>query len=196
MRYVLILLLLAVLSSPSYAATVYRWVDESGKVQYSDKPPAGQSKTLKELDKSGRIRKGNEPQLSPDEKVALEEKKKVEQERRRADKALLQSFSKPEEIDLLRDRQLEAVQAGIQTNRLRREAATKRADQQQQQVLRLQKSKRAIPADLQAELDVSRKEIEDIDKILMTQQNEIALIHDRAEAQKKRFIELKSVQPN
>ncbi|QZA77644.1 DUF4124 domain-containing protein [Deefgea tanakiae] len=195
MRYVLVLIF-AVLCLPSYAAPVYRWVDETGKVQYSDKPPAGQSKALMELDKSGRIRKGNEPQLSPVEKAELEEKKKAEQERRRTDKALLQSFSKPEEIDLLRDRQVEAVQAGIQTNRLRREAVIKRADQQQQQVQRLQKSKRAVPADLQAGIDVSQKEIEDIDKLLMAQQNEIVMIHDRAATQKKRFIELKNVQPN
>jgi len=195
MRYLLVLML-TILCSPNYAATVYRWVDESGKVQYSDKPPAGTSKSVMELDKSGRIRKGNEAQLSPEEKAALEEKKKAELEQRRSDKALLQSFSKPEEIDLLRDRQIEAVQAGLQTNRLRREAATKRMEQQQQQVQRLQKSKRAIPADLQAEIDVSRKEVEDIDKLIMAQQNDIVMIHDRAAVQKKRFIELKSVQPN
>ena len=61
---------------------------------------------------------------------------------------------------------------------------------------RLQKSKRAVPADLQAGIDVSQKEIEDIDKLLMAQQNEIVMIHDRAATQKKRFIELKNVQPN
>lgn len=191
-----LILMMAVLCSSSYAATVYRWVDETGKVQYSDKPPAGQSKSVMELDKSGRIRKGNEPQLSPAEKAAMDEKNKAEQERRRNDKALLQSFSKPEEIDLLRDRQVEAVQAGIQTNRLRRATVEKRAEQQQQQLQRLQKSKRAIPADLQAEMDVSQKEIEDIDKLIMAQQNDIVTIHERAAMQKKRFIELKSIQPH
>ncbi len=191
-----LVILMAILCAPSYAAKVYRWVDETGKVQYSDKPPAGQSKALMELDKSGRIRKGNEVQLSPIEKAALEEKKKSEQEQRRADKALLQSFSKTEEIDLLRDRQIEAVQAGIQTNRLRRATVEKRAEQQQQQLQRLQKSKRAIPADLQAQSDVSQKEIADIDKLIVVQQNEITLIHERAATQKKRFTELKSIQPN
>ncbi|MGL4995311.1 MAG: DUF4124 domain-containing protein [Deefgea sp.] len=195
MRCVLVLMM-AILCSPSQAATVYRWVDETGKVQYSDKPPAGQSKSLMELDKSGRIRKGNEQQLSPVEKAALEEKAKTDQERRRSDKALLQSFSKPEEIDLLRDRQIEAVQAGIQTNQLRRATIAKRAEQQQQQIQRLQKSKRAIPADLQAEIDVSHKEIDDIDKTIVGLQADIDMIKDRAVMQKKRFIELKNVQPN
>ena len=195
MRYALVLML-AVMCSLSYAATVYRWVDETGKVQYSDKPPVGMSKSLMELDKLGRVRKGDEPLLSPTEKDALAEKKKAEQERRRSDKALLQSFSKPEEIDLLRDRQIEAVEAGIQTNRLRRESVVKRAEQKQQQVQRLQKSKRAIPADLQAEIDVSARELEDIDKIIVAKQNEITMIHERAAMKKKRFIELKSIKPN
>lgn len=195
MRFVYVLML-SLLCPLTQAASVYRWVDETGKVQYSDKPPAGQSKALLELDKSGRVRKGNEPILSPAEKAAIEEKNKLEQERRRSDKALLQSFSKTQEIDILRDRQIEAVQAGIQTNTLRRATVIKRAEQQQQQLQRLQKSKRPIPADLQAEMDISRKEIDDIDKAIAGQQSEIEIIKERTEMQKKRFLELKSVQPN
>ena len=195
MRFAYVLML-GLLCPLTYAASVYRWVDETGKVQYSDKPPAGQSKALMELDKSGRVRKGNEQLLSPVEKAALEAKNKADQERRRMDKALLQSFSTTSEIDLLRDRQIEAVEAGIQTNQLRRATALKRADQQQQQVQRLQKSKRPIPADLQAEMDVSHKEIDDIDKAIAGQQSDIEAIKERAMMQKKRFLELKSVQPN
>lgn len=191
--YVLILGLLCPLT---YSASVYRWVDETGKVQYSDKPPVGQSKTLMELDKSGRVRKGNEQLLTPAEKAAVEEKNRVEQERRRVDKALLQSFSKTEEIDLLRDRQIEAIEAGIQTNMLRRATVAKQADQQQQQLQHLQKVKRSIPADLQAEIDVSRKETDDIDKMIAAQRGDIEAAKERAVVQKKRFLELKSVQPN
>jgi hypothetical protein len=195
MRFAYVLML-GLLCPLTYAASVYRWVDETGKVQYSDKPPAGQSKALMELDKSGRVRKGNEQLLTPAEKAALEEKNRVEQERRRLDKALLQSFSKTEEIDLLRDRQIEAVEAGIQTNMLRRATVAKRAEQQQQQLQHLQKTKRSIPADLQAEMDVSRKETDDIDKMIAVQRGDIEVIKERAVAQKKRFLELKSVQPN
>jgi hypothetical protein len=195
MRFAYVLML-SLLCPLTYAASVYRWVDETGKVQYSDKPPAGQSKALMELDKSGRVRKGNEQVLTPEEKAALEEKNRVEQERRRSDKALLQSFSKTAEIDLLRDRQIEAVEAAIQTNQLRKATVAKRAEQQQQQVQRLQKSKREIPADLQAAVDVSRKEMEDIDQAIVLQRSDIETIKERATAQKKRFLELKSVQPN
>ena len=58
MRFVYVVIL-SLLCSLAHAAVVYRWVDDAGKVQYSDKPPVGQAKSLKELDKSGRVRKGN-----------------------------------------------------------------------------------------------------------------------------------------
>ncbi|QZA81489.1 DUF4124 domain-containing protein [Deefgea piscis] len=176
-------------------ATVYRWVDETGKVQYSDKPPLGQSKSLMELDKSARVRKGNEAVLSTEEKQALEEKKRVEQEQRRADKALLQSFSKPEEIDLLRDRQIEAVDAGMQTNVLRRATAQKRLDAQQTQLNKLSNNQRAVSAELLADIAVTKKELADIDSAIATQQRAVIAIKEKAELQKKRLIELRNIQP-
>ena len=84
----------------------------------------------------------------------------------------------------------------MQTNQLRRATVLKRAELQFQQAQRLQKAKRPISGDLQAEMDVSRKEIDDIDKAIAVQQSDIELIKERAVAQKKRFLELKNVQPN
>ena len=176
-------------------ATVYRWVDETGKVQYSDKPPVGQSKSLMELDKSARIRKGNEAILTTEEKQALEEKKRAEQEQRRADKALLQSFSKPEEVDLLRDRQIEAVDAGMQTNVLRRTTVQKRLDAQQSKLNKLSNNQRAVSAELLADIAVTKKELSDIDSAIATQQRAVIAIKEKAELQKKRLIELRNVQP-
>ncbi|QKJ66344.1 DUF4124 domain-containing protein [Deefgea piscis] len=176
-------------------ATVYRWVDETGKVQYSDKPPVGQSKSLMELDKSARIRKGNEAILTTEEKQALEEKKRAEQEQRRADKALLQSFSKPEEVDLLRDRQIEAVDAGMQTNVLRRTTVQKRLDAQQSKLNKLSNNQRAVSAELLADIAVTKKELADIDSAIATQQRAVIAIKEKAELQKKRLIELRNVQP-
>lgn len=43
-RKLLFLTLLLSLSPASQAAKIYKWVDENGKVHYSDKPPANQQK--------------------------------------------------------------------------------------------------------------------------------------------------------
>jgi glutaredoxin len=37
----LIVALLASMASPAQAQTIYKWVDDKGRVQYSEKPPAG-----------------------------------------------------------------------------------------------------------------------------------------------------------
>ncbi|WP_254456687.1 hypothetical protein [Deefgea piscis] len=148
-----------------------------------------------ELDKSARIRKGNEAILTTEEKQALEEKKRAEQEQRRADKALLQSFSKPEEVDLLRDRQIEAVDAGMQTNVLRRTTVQKRLDAQQSKLNKLSNNQRAVSAELLADIAVTKKELADIDSAIATQQRAVIAIKEKAELQKKRLIELRNVQP-
>ncbi|MCB5197498.1 DUF4124 domain-containing protein [Deefgea salmonis] len=179
----------------SYAA-LYRWVDEAGKVQYSDKPPVGQSKSLMELDKSARVRKGNEAILTPEEKRDLAEKKRAEQELQRADKALLQSFSKPEEVDLLRDRQIAAVDAGMQTYILRRTTLQKRLEAQQSQLDKLNNKQLAISAELLADVAVTKKELADIDKAIATQQRAVIAIKEKSDMQKKRLIELRNIQPH
>ncbi|WP_297573043.1 DUF4124 domain-containing protein [uncultured Deefgea sp.] len=194
MRFVWVLPLL-LFYQLSYAA-LYRWVDEAGKVQYSDKPPVGQSKSLMELDRSARVRKGNEAILTPEEKRVLAEKKRAEQELQRADKALLQSFAKPEEVDLLRDRQVAAMDAGMQTYILRKTTLQKRLEAQQSKLDKLNNKQLAISAELLADVAVTKKELTDIDKAIATQQRAVIAIKEKADMQKKRLIELRNIQPH
>ena len=85
--------------------------------------------------------------------------------------------------------------AGIKTNQLRRVVVMQRAEQQQQQVDRLLKNKRPIPTDLQADIYISNKEIEDIDKAISVQQSHVESVKERGDLYKRRFLELKSMQP-
>ncbi len=179
---------------PVAAGTVYRWVDEHGKVQFSDKPPSGQSRDLTTLDKSGRSRSSGV--MSEAERAAELERQRAQIEQRRKDKALLQSFSSPDEIDLLRDRQLEALAAGQQTNRLRIQTIQERNKKLQTQAERFQKQKKPLPADLQAQLDQNRDEIQVIEQLLQQQDQEAVKIRQRAEADKARFIQLRNFAPN
>ncbi|WP_373974007.1 DUF4124 domain-containing protein [Chitinibacter sp. SCUT-21] len=195
MRQWLFYLLLVSTASFSHAA-VYRWVDETGKVQYSDKPPAGQFKGgITELDKQARVRNASSS-MSEAERSAEQARKQKEIEQRRKDRALLQSFSKPEEVDLLRDRQIEAVAAAQQTNRLRLQTLQERQNKLNQQAERHTKAKKPIPSDLQTELDLNREEIKAINESLARQDQDVAKIKEKAEADKARLIQLRQVQPN
>ncbi|QLG89325.1 DUF4124 domain-containing protein [Chitinibacter bivalviorum] len=195
MRHWLVLALLCTTALAAQAGSLYRWVDENGKVQYSDKPPTGHSKDLTQLDKSGRVRNAGD-NMTEAERAAEAERQRVQLEQRRKDRALLQSFSKPEEVDLLRDRQIEAVEAGKQTNRLRRQTLEERQARLQKQADRLKQNKKPVPNDLQTELDLNRNEIKAIDESLVRQDQEILQIKARAEADKLRLIQLRSISPN
>lgn len=175
-------------------AKLYRWVDEKGQVQYSDKPPISAQK-ISEVDRSGRVRQGSETQtFSEAEKAsqAAEKRRQLEQERR--DRALLQTYSRIEELDARRDLQIESVQAGITSNTLRRQTVQARLQKLQGQYDNLQKRKRPIPDDLNAEIELTRKEIAEIDRNITKQKQEIDLIRLRADADKRRWTELKQQQ--
>ncbi|MBM3116384.1 DUF4124 domain-containing protein [Jeongeupia naejangsanensis] len=190
MRGVVLGLMLVALSAQ--AAPLYRWIDESGNVQFSDKPPANAPKSgVSELDKRGMVKRAPEKAMSDDERARQQMEAQQRKDAQRRDKALLQSFSKPEEIDLLRDRQVEALQGGLQTNKLRRQNVEQRLARQQQQQQRLLKAKKVVPADLDTDIAISQKELADLDTDSKAKLADIDAVKRRADADKKRLAELR-----
>ncbi|MDR3429840.1 DUF4124 domain-containing protein [Silvimonas sp.] len=174
-------------------AALYRWVDDNGQVQYSDKPPvAGAKKGVSVLDTQGMVRKEPAPQLTPEEKARLQTEKAQQLDQQRRDRALLQSFSSPKDIDILRDRQIESVQASLQTNTLRRQSGQAKLDRLNTQVATIQKRGRTPPADMLGEVLATQKEINDIDDDTRVKQASIVTIRQHAEEDKKRLNELQA----
>lgn len=173
-------------------ARVYRWVDDRGNVQYSDAPPPSSAKGVAELDRRGMVRKKPEKASSAAEAVRFEEEKQARAVLRRRDQALLQSFSRPEEIDYLRDRQIEAVNARVQTNKLQRRTVEDRAKRLNAQIGSLAKAGKPVSASVKADLEGARKELGVLDGDASKMDAEIADIRTRAEADKKRLLELRS----
>ncbi|KAF0812460.1 hypothetical protein IGB42_03129 [Andreprevotia sp. IGB-42] len=193
MRVGLFAVICAALLSMPVEAKLYRWVDENGKVQYSDKPPLTDPKSgVSEVDSTGRVVKEPPKKISPEEKARQQEELALQKEQQRRDRALLQSFSKPEEVDLLRDRQIDTIKGGIQTNGLRRQSAQEKLDRIDKQIAGMQKRKKQIPADLDADRAVAQKEIDDIDADSKKKTADIEVVRKRAEDDKKRLIELKA----
>lgn len=117
----LVLACLLAAAPPGQAAT-YRYVDERGRVIYSDTmPPQQAGRGHQELDKQGRVvREVGRTVLTPEEKRQAEatrrqaeqaRQQRLEQERR--DKALLSSYTSEAEIDLVRERAMELEQLRI-----------------------------------------------------------------------------------
>ena len=184
-------LLALMLAAQSAHATLYRWVDESGRVQYSDKPPitAG-PKGVSQLDSQGIVRKTPVVPETPAEAARRAQQTQEQMDQQRHDRALLQSFSSPKEVDLLRDRQIDAVNGSLETNKQRRLTAQARLDAQTRQMNSFVVHKKPVPEDLSAAVSASSREIADIDADNIQKTSAIAAIRQKAEADKKRLIEL------
>lgn len=189
----IILLAMLSLSALAVQARVYRWVDAQGNVHFSDKPPASVAKELSELDQRGMVRKEAEKVLSASEVAMREAARQTELENKRRDQALLMSFTRPEEIDFLRDRQIDAVQARLQTIKLRAQATEERLKRVSDKAAALSKAKKTVPDNIKADIEQAQNELVVFaadEKKLMT---EIDVIVERAAQDKKRFIELRGI---
>jgi hypothetical protein len=111
----------AVFAPAAWGAGTYKWTDDQGVIHYSDKaPPEMPTKGATVLDKQARAVKKIEPPLSPEETKAKADQvereralAKTRDEEARKDRALMQSYTSENEIDLARNRALATIDAQI-----------------------------------------------------------------------------------
>lgn len=191
-------ILLAVASAlfaATAGATTYKWVDENGRTQYSDKPPMPQNakSAPTEMNRRGIVTK--DPQAEKAEEAARAQGAPEEQrmlEQRRRDNALLKTYTKPEEVDLLRDRSLEGIDAEIKSYQLRRKVTEQRLNDRYKRFGALEKAKKPIPPELQNDIAHDQDELKRIDEQIKGKDNEKVNIRMKAEQDKQRFIELRA----
>ena len=100
-------------------AQLYKWVDENGKVQYSDTvPPAAVDRARKELRSDGTVKADTQRAATAEERrlaglKAVEDAKLkvIQDERDRRDKALMSSYADLADFDRVRDRALATMDA-------------------------------------------------------------------------------------
>lgn len=194
--------LLLCLALPVSAGQLYRWVDENGKVQYSDKPPVQSKSGTATLSKQGTVVKKTEGELTPEQKQQREAdtaKAKAEAEAREAarlrDKALLSTFNSVAEIDRKRDRNLQQVQGELTSLKVRFKSTEGRLNAYYTQMAQYEKNKRTVPASLKTDIADTEAELVKIKQQMDEKQKSVEVIRQAAEADKKRYLELKSGAP-
>lgn len=187
-------------NTPAYSK-LYKWVDENGVTHYGETiPPEYADKDRAELDKAGRVIKKQEVR-SPEELSAEREAKRQEEakqregeqaalERKRRDRALVETYSSSDEIDLARKRNLQQVELrlnGINAN-------IKRANDNwldlQKEADTYTKARKLIPTSLQEDLQEAQARLDKLQKDLEKAQAEKAAIEARYDADKARYKEL------
>ncbi|TCP15240.1 uncharacterized protein DUF4124 [Crenobacter luteus] len=126
MRPSLLAVLLA--CAPALAsATLFKWVDEQGRVHYSDRPPLqAPQQGVSELDRQGRVKREAESAAQQRAREADEAARRAAEaqvrEAARRDRALLESYRGPADVERERDRRLAENRVALQGLLAEREA--------------------------------------------------------------------------
>lgn len=178
-------------------AKLYKWVDSNGTTHYGETiPPEYASKEAVKLEK-GRIHQRDDDRPKQGQKQAIRdpeaEKNRIEVERH--DNALLNTYSSEKEIDLARDRNLQQVEARINSYSTLLKSAGENLTSLQQEQERLVQQKRKIPKSLEEDLDEAQQRIKNFQADLDRSQQELETVKARYAADKARYRELKGLPP-
>lgn len=171
---------------------IVKWVDSSGTTHYGDKLPAQEAgRNNTEMNNQGIVVKHN---VIGGKKKDVADEQKLEQERQ--DKILLASYTKPEEIDLARDRNLQMDQAALQALSSQKESVAGRTARNNKVAGNLRARKKPLPAYLSEELKTSKLEAANIDKQLAQRKLNMEATKKHYAEEKIRFISLKQPAAN
>jgi hypothetical protein len=179
-------------------AKLYKWVDDNGSTHYGETiPPEYANKDATHFNDKGRIDRRID-KLTPDEQRAkniADEKKAADEktalENKRKDNALLSTFSNEKEIDLSRDRSLQQVDARIGSiHTMLKSARDSRASHVKEQSDPGKQGK-AMQKGLLEDISQDDARIAKLEKELAQNEQELATVKARFDADKLRFRELK-----
>ncbi len=178
-------------------AKLYKWVDEKGVTHYGETiPPEYADKDNVQFSDQGRVIKKNE-KISAEEQRALDEiaarkvaEDKAALEQRRKDNMLLSTFSNENEIDLARDRNLQQVEAVINSIQLLQKSAQENLESFQQEAEQRTKAGKNIPDSLQADIAEAKNQVTKLQLDLAKAQEKSVSVRAGYEADKARYRKL------
>lgn len=177
--------------SMSAEAKLYKWVDDRGETHYGESiPPEYAEKDRVQLDEKGRVVKKKQAQ---DDNNSLEGKsadQKAAIEQRRKDKALLNTYSNEKEIDLARDRNLQQVEARIESVQLQIKSAQESLDGFHKEANSGKAQSANQKAGLAADTDAAEKRLARLKLELDAANQKAASVRAAFDADKLRYREL------
>ena len=181
--------IILVLSGTAYAdgTKIVKWVDSSGVTHYGDKLPAQEAgRSNVEMNNQGMVVKLN---VLSNKKNEVMDQQKLEQQRK--DKILLASYTKPEEIDLALDRNLQLDQAALQALTQQKINVTTRTTRNSKTAEGFRARKKPLPAYLSEEIKLSKTESDNINIQLTQRKLSMEATSKHYAEEKVRFIALK-----
>lgn len=179
------------------AAKMYKWVDDKGTTHYGETiPPEYAHKNRSELDNTGRVVDKKEV-LTPEARRANEQaeaKKRADEEAalesKRHDKALVNTYSNENEIELARRRNLQQLEARVNSINSQLKTANGNLLNFQKESDALRKAGKAIPATLKDDLQESQERVDKLKQDFDKANAEKTAMEARYDADKARYKEL------
>lgn len=179
------------------SAKMYKWVDDKGVTHYGETiPPEYANKDRAELNKAGKI-VNTQDVLTPEErraKDAADARKRAEDEtaleRKRHDKALVNTYSNVKEIDLARNRSLQQVDARIDSIGSQIKMTNDKLLGLNNEADARTKSGRKVPPSLQEDIQETQERLNRLQQDLEKSKAEKAAVEARYDADKARYKEL------
>ncbi len=169
------------------AGTIVKWVDSKGVTHYGDKLPAQEAgRNSSEINGHGIVVKRN---VQADAKTDTQDQDRLAAQRK--DNILLASYTKADEIDLARDRNLQMDQASLQALASQKEGVLGRTARNQKLADGFRQKNKPVPAYLTDELKLSQTETNRLDKQIAERKESMEATRKHFADEKARFIELK-----
>ncbi len=195
-------LLLLLLSCPICAKSI-KCVDSKGVTHYGDTiPPECANRSIVELDDKGLPVKENPATMTPEERRAMEEEVRKEAgeaqqelELKRRDKALLGTYTNETEIDMAKSRNLQQLNLALANVEAKLKTAKEKLSQDNAQAESFPRRNQPVPADLQARIQSSKKEVADLEVERVQKEQDLAAMTQKFDADKARYRELTQKKP-
>jgi hypothetical protein len=172
------------------AAKLYKWVDDNGETHYGEVvPPEYANKEKVQLNSSGReVKDKQKENEAASVKNGAENQAAIDQ--RRKDNALTNTYSNEKEIDLARDRNLQQVEARINSAELRLKSAKANLEEHRKESDNFSARGKNVPYSLQEDLADDEAKVAKLQQELARGQQEATTVKERYEADKIRYREL------
>jgi hypothetical protein len=190
-----LVLLLLISCPPSYAKKMYRWIDENGRVYFSDQVPPDQVQHQREtLNEKTRVLNRVEKAKTADEltlqkrlEALRKEQAKIIAKQASNDKVLMATYRSAEDIKRAMDNKLTLMNGEKKVMEVNKQRLEQQLQQQQQQAANHERNAQKIPEKLLKDIASTRQQIDFADQELDRHAQKTQIVEQAFNADIARF---------
>lgn len=199
-----LLALLCLISAPllsfSAAAKVYRWVDDSGRVHYSDQlPPKDVDRAYSVINNEGitvnsvdRAKTKEERAAEAQREAQQAEQQRIAKEKAEYDHILLDTYSKTSELEATRDRYLGTLEGAIKVAQHKLANLSGDIGKLRTTAANLERDGRPVPAEISKDIANLQEQIDRENAFIQGQRTQQQEVRNKFAADIARYKELKA----